>query len=164
MTTDDLLWRNFLSPRPFQGIGRVGRSYEWRCFPAQPETANEKFRVTDLICGERARRHVHNRAELCTRLRAATLQVMLVWRRAPGRGQTRPLMMSPTLHVMGLASLRRTRPALTGTVTYTAVVRSSRVVLNDERVQLHTKHIVSNSKVRKVQHTTVNDQTVNMKT
>ena len=110
------------------------------------ETANEKFRVTDLICGERARRHVHDRAELCTRLRAATLQVMLVWRRAPGRGQTRPLMMSPTLHVMGLASLRRTRPALTGTVTYTAVVRSSRVVLNDERVQLHIKLIVSNSK------------------
>jgi len=64
----------------------------------------------------------------------------------------------------GASSLRRTRPALTGTVTYTAVVRSSRVVLNDERVQLHIKHIVSNSKVRKVQHTTVNDQTVNMKT
>ena len=107
------------------------------------ETANEKFRVTDLICGERARRHVHDRAE---RNSVLDFGLRRCWRRAPSRGQTRPLMMSPTPHVTGLASLRRTCPALTGTVTYTAVVRSSRVVLNDERVQLHIKLIVSNSK------------------
>ena len=70
------------------------------------ETVNEKnfesaylfLFILTFIYGDRASgRCVHNRAQLGSQLRPPTLQVMgramLAWRRAPGRRQTRPVMM-----------------------------------------------------------------------